>query len=163
MQACASVFASCSLLPPRILYYKPWIRVYARKNVLPDPRKSQNRVSDGKLYLSDPRNSQKRVSDGKMHLPDPPRPQMPLFITSFSAASTLDQFFITSFSCCILPESVFIDLTVHNSYHTARMFCHIQIMGNHHNGISHLIQIFKKLQYLFSTVHIERACRLICK
>lgn len=83
MQACASVFASCSLLPPRILYYKPWIRVYARKNVLPDPRKSQ-----------------KRVSDGKMHLPDPPRPQMPLFITSFSAASSQNQFFITSFSYC---------------------------------------------------------------
>ena len=43
------------------------------------------------------------------------------------------------------------------------MFCHIQIMGNHHNGISHLIQIFKELQYLFSAVHIERACRFICK
>lgn len=121
------------------------------------------RVPDAEKCLSDPRNSQKRVSDGKMHLPDPPRPQMPLFITSFSAASTLDQFFITSFSCCILPESVFVDLTVHNPYHTPCMFCHIQIMGNHHNGISHLIQIFKELQYLFSTVHIERACRLICK
>ena len=36
-------------------------------------------------------------------------------------------------------------------------------MGNHHNGISHLIQIFKELQYLFSAVHIERACRFICK
>ena len=75
MQACASVFASCSLLPPRILYYKPWIRVYARKNVLPDPRKSQKRVSDGKLYLSDPQKSQKRVSDGKLYLPDPQKSQ----------------------------------------------------------------------------------------
>ena len=173
MQACASVFASCSLLPPRILYYKPWIRVYARKNVLPDPRKSQNRVSDGKLYLSDPQNNkmvditamQKRKTGLRRQIVSlrPATTQNAVFITSFSAASSQNQFFITSFPTATALESVFIDLTVHNSYHTARMFCHIQIMGNHHNGISHLIQIFKKLQYLFSTVHIERACRLICK
>lgn len=110
MQACASVFASCSLLPPRILYYKPWIRVYARKNVLPDPRKSQNRVSDGKLYLSDPQNNkmvditamQKRKTGLRRQIvsPRPATTQNAVFITSFSAASSQNQFFITSFSYC---------------------------------------------------------------
>ena len=106
MQACASVFASCSLLPPRILYYKPWIRVYARKNVLPDPRKSQKRVSDGKLYLPDPRKWQ----NGRHN--DNIKEKNGSQITKCISQTRHDPkcSFYNPIFCCILPKSVFYNL-----------------------------------------------------
>lgn len=54
MQTCASVFAPCTLSPPRTLYHKSRIRVYARKNAFPDPR------NDRIVNITDNRNMKNR-------------------------------------------------------------------------------------------------------
>src|SRR5665647_2325036 len=72
---------------------------------------------------------------------------------------------LTIFSNAILRLSLIIvnpltEITINDAHDTAAVFCHIRIMGDHHNGFSFIEQLLKKRQNLTACLLIQCSCWL---
>ena len=52
---------------------------------------------------------------------------------------------------------IFTQLSIDDMHDSSRRPGHIQIVGDHHDGVSHVVELFKQLQDLLTAAAVQRA------